>query len=105
MPASSRSRDGVTQAAGLVSAVVLVVVAAAGLVGAAATGARASVSAPVTAIAAGGAHSCALAADGTVSCWGKDDAGQLGNGLVTTSATSTPVSVVGLSGVTAIAAG
>ena len=105
MSTSSRSRDGVTAAAGLAGAVVLVVVAAAGLVSAAATGARASVGAPVTAIATGGAHSCALAADGTVSCWGKDDAGQLGNGLVTTSATSTPVTVVGLSGVTAITAG
>ena len=94
-----------TAAAGLVSAVVLVVVAAAGLVSAAATGARASVSAPITAIAAGNKHSCALAADGTVSCWGMDDSGELGNGLVTTSATSTPVPVVGLSGVTAITAG
>ena len=104
MSASTRSGDGVT-AAGWVSAVVLVVVVAAALVGAAANGARASMSAPVTAIATGGAHSCALAADGTVSCWGKDDSGELGNGLVTTSATSTPVSVVGLSGVTAITAG
>ena len=105
MSASSRGGDGVTAGAGLASAVVLVVVAAAGLVGAAASGARASVSSPVTAIAAGNKHSCALAADGTVSCWGMDDFGELGNGLVTTSATSTPVSVVGLSGVTAITAG
>ena len=60
--------------------------------GAAASGARASVSAPVTAIATGAGYSCALAADGTVHCWG----------LTTDS--STPVTVVGLSGVTAIAA-
>ena len=61
-------------ALGLVRAMVLVV-AAAGLVGAAASGARASVSAPVTAIATGAAYSCALAADGTVHCWGINSSG------------------------------
>lgn len=33
-----------------------------------------------TSITAGQFHTCALAADGTAWCWGRDDVGQLGNG-------------------------
>jgi alpha-tubulin suppressor-like RCC1 family protein len=57
----------------------------------------------VTAVAAGGRHSLALRADGTVVAWGANGLGQLGDGSTTES--SVPVPVQGLSGVTAIAAG
>jgi alpha-tubulin suppressor-like RCC1 family protein len=64
--------------------------------------------APVTAaaearIAVGGLHACGILADKTVQCWGSNDHGQLGNGTIVTS--SDPVTVTGLSNVTAITAG
>ena len=58
----------------------------------------------VTAIAAGGDHTCALLADGTVRCWGSDDHGQLGNGS-TAELLAVPTAVQGISGATAITAG
>jgi alpha-tubulin suppressor-like RCC1 family protein len=57
----------------------------------------------VTAVAAGGRHSLALLADGSVVAWGADSHGQLGDNE--TNMRSIPVPVEGLSGVKAISAG
>ena len=59
------------------------------------------------------AHDCALLTGGTVACWGDNSFGELGGGTMTGPQTClgglacspTPVTVSGLSGVTAIAAG
>ena len=51
-------------------------------------------------IGAGTNHACAVHKTGSVSCWGLNDDGQLGNGMKSATAgtpTATPVSVVGLS--------
>jgi alpha-tubulin suppressor-like RCC1 family protein len=57
----------------------------------------------VTMIAAGGRHTLALLADGTVRAWGANESGQLGDG--STAQRNIPVPVSGLGGVIAIAAG
>ncbi|WP_049895031.1 RCC1 domain-containing protein [Paenibacillus antibioticophila] len=58
----------------------------------------------ITAISGGlGYHSMALAEDGTVWTWGKNDSGELGDG--TKVQKNAPVQVNGLNGITAIAAG
>jgi alpha-tubulin suppressor-like RCC1 family protein len=54
----------------------------------------------------GDQHACALTTGGAVLCWGSDDFGQLGDGLVEDEPQHQPVAVSGLSsGVAAIAAG
>lgn len=61
-----------------------------------------------TAVTAGNNHSCALLGDGTGRCWGLDANGQLGDnstGATGTQLRTSPVSVSGLSGATALAAG
>ena len=57
----------------------------------------------IAAIAAGGAHTCALGTTGAVKCWGDNSAGQLGDG--TQSGRTIPTEVPGLSGVVEITAG
>ncbi|MCU1690956.1 MAG: regulator of chromosome condensation [Frankiales bacterium] len=50
----------------------------------------------VTALTAGAAHTCARVVDGTMTCWGSNDRGQLGDG--TTTSRSLPALVVGIGG-------
>ncbi|MBI4001268.1 MAG: hypothetical protein HY348_05740 [Nitrospira defluvii] len=58
----------------------------------------------VTALAAGGRHTCALLMTGGVKCWGQNQRGQLGDG--TTADRVTPINVAELTtGVIALAAG
>lgn len=59
---------------------------------------------PVVAANATGNHTCAVIPDGRVFCWGRDDAGQLGDGIATTNS-ATPVQVASLPPALAIAAG
>src|SRR5690242_19313032 len=57
------------------------------------------------AVSLDGRHSCVVAGDGTVRCWGANDYGQLGNRTVTTTPTVTPVLVSGITTTIAVAAG
>ncbi len=58
----------------------------------------------IVAIAAGNSHSLALKSDGTVLAWGFDNRGQLGDDS-SFADKSTPISISGVSGIVAIAAG
>ena len=62
----------------------------------------------ITAIAGGGYHSLALSGGGTVSAWGENNFGQLGDGTTTNHFSPTPVATSGdplLASVSAISAG
>lgn len=60
----------------------------------------------VIAIATGGPHTCARLAGGSVSCWGADAFGQLGDGNFGASAHSpTPLAIAGLTGADRVGAG
>ena len=48
-------------------------------------------------LTAGGSHTCVLADNGWIKCWGENESGQLGDGTLTNR--STPVDGVGLRGV------
>ena len=56
-----------------------------------------------TTIATGGGYTCAIRQTGTITCWGNNDDGQLGNGQ-TTSSSSVPVEVLGITNATTITA-
>lgn len=57
----------------------------------------------VAEVAAGGQHACARLEDGSVTCWGRNHHGQLGDG--TTKARTSPVKVKGLTGAVSLALG
>jgi alpha-tubulin suppressor-like RCC1 family protein len=57
-----------------------------------------------TAVALGSGHGCAIMGDGTVKCWGRNDAGQLGQ-PTSGAPSATPLTVPNVSGATGIAAG
>lgn len=62
----------------------------------------------IQSVAIGSRHTCALMSDTSVSCWGQNSNGELGNGVldpIPAPPHPTPATVPGLTGVTAIAAG
>jgi alpha-tubulin suppressor-like RCC1 family protein len=59
----------------------------------------------VTAIDAGGNHTCALLSDNTARCWGDNGEGQLGDDLACGEACATPVEIAGLTDIGTLSAG
>src|SRR5262249_19677561 len=58
----------------------------------------------IEAIAAGNGHTCAVRNGGTVTCWGRNNAGQLGDGT-TTNHSAPSTDVAGFGNVVAVTAG
>jgi alpha-tubulin suppressor-like RCC1 family protein len=56
-------------------------------------------------LSAGYGHACALLSNATLRCWGGNHDGQLGNGTTANPGTAQPVTVTGLSGVSAFTTG
>ncbi len=56
-------------------------------------------------ISAGGQHTCALSADGRIWCWGSNEKGQLGDGVLTDSLAPVQVSGLEKNNIIAVAAG
>lgn len=59
---------------------------------------------PAIAVAAGRTHSCAVASNNTVWCWGGNDYGQLGNGTMGNAGSVRPAQVPGISTAVAVSA-
>jgi alpha-tubulin suppressor-like RCC1 family protein len=59
----------------------------------------------VVEVVAGGEHTCARHAGGTISCWGYNYLGQLGVGSTRPTSTSSPVTVKGVGDAVQLAAG
>lgn len=56
-------------------------------------------------LAAGGFHTCVVASDGVLRCWGRNDDGQVGTGTLGTGDVRAPAAVVGIDGITQVTAG
>jgi alpha-tubulin suppressor-like RCC1 family protein len=59
----------------------------------------------VTQVSAGWKHTVALKSDGTVWAWGRNDRGEVGNGITTTKGITMPAQVGGLSNMIAVSGG
>ena len=97
-----------TKSSSFVGLIVLVVAAsllALGQLASTASPASAAGSLVHTRIAAGDEHTCALAQDGTISCWGTDEFGQLGDGTTTLLARFEAEPVIGISRAIAVTSG
>jgi alpha-tubulin suppressor-like RCC1 family protein len=59
----------------------------------------------VISLGVAGDHACAVLSEGTAACWGNNYYGQVGNGSTGAQNAAPPTAVVGLTGVTGVAAG